>query len=70
MASCQQKARINEMLKQFIVSTNDIYQDFLHVAVSNRSTKGAKISSFRRTPCSWPSISSKRAKVKYLSNLE
>ena len=39
------------MLKQFGVSTNEIYQeDFLKVAVLNRSTKGAKISSFRRAP--------------------
>ena len=33
----------------FGVSTNEIYQeDFLQVALLNRSTKGAKISSFRR----------------------
>ena len=36
------------MLKQFGVSTNEIYQkDFLKVAVLNYSTKGAKTSFFR-----------------------
>ena len=41
------------MLKQFGVSTNEIYQEgFLKVAVLNRSTKGAMVSSFRRAPCS------------------
>ena len=41
------------MLKQFGVSTNEIYEeDFLKVAVLNRSKKGAKISSFGRAPCS------------------
>ena len=49
----QQKVQKNEMLKQSGVSTNEIYQeDFLKVAVLNRSTKGAKISLFRRAPCS------------------
>ena len=44
---------MNEILKRFGVITNEIYQeDFLKVAVLNRSTKGAKISSFRRAPCS------------------
>ena len=43
----------NEMLKQCGVSTNEIYQeDFLKVAISNRSTKAARISSLRRAPCS------------------
>ena len=42
---------MNEILKRFGVITNEIYQeDFLKVAVLNRSTKGAKISSFRRAP--------------------
>ena len=41
------------MLKQFGVSTNEIYQEvFFRVPVLNRSTKGATISSFRRAPCS------------------
>ena len=41
------------MLKQYRVSTNEIYQeDFLNVPVLNRSTKGATISSFRRAPWS------------------
>ena len=41
------------MLKQFAVSTNEIYQEgFLKVAVLKRSTKGATIISFRRAPCS------------------
>ena len=41
------------MLKQIGVSANEIYQlDFLKVAYLNRSTKGAKTSSFRRAPCS------------------
>ena len=34
---------------QYEVSTNEIYQeDFLKVPALNRSTKGAKIDSFRR----------------------
>ena len=58
----QQKASKTEMLKQFGVSPNVIYQeDSLQVALLNRSTKAAKISSFRRAPCSQPSISGKRA---------
>ena len=41
------------MLEQFGVSIHEIPpEDFLEVAVLNRSTKGAKISSFRRAPCS------------------
>ena len=41
------------MLKQYGVSTNEIYHEaLLEVAILNRSTKGAKISSFRRAPCS------------------
>ena len=41
------------MLEQFGVSPNQIYQeDFLQVAVLNRSTKGATISSFRKAQCS------------------
>ena len=37
------------MIKQFGVSTNEIYQeDFLKVAVLNRSTKAAMTGSFRR----------------------
>ena len=41
------------MLKQFGVSPNEIYQeDFLQVALLNRSTKGATVTSFRRAPCS------------------
>ena len=44
----QQKASKNEMLKQFGVSTKEIYQEgFLKVAVLNCSLKGASISSFR-----------------------
>ena len=40
------------MLKQFGVSTNEIYkEDFLKVAALNRFTKGAKISSFCSVPC-------------------
>ena len=67
----QQKASKTEMLKQFGVSTNEIYQEaFFRVPVLNRSTKGATISSFRRAPCSQPSISKERAKMKYLSNLK
>ena len=53
MAFYQQKATKHEMLKQYGVSSNEIYQeDFLKVAVLNNSTKGAKIGSFRRAPCS------------------
>ena len=49
----QQKASKHEMLKQFGVSTNEIYQEgFLKVYALSRSTKGAKIGSFRRAPCS------------------
>ena len=41
------------MLKQFGVSPNEIYQeDFLQVALLNRPTKGAMVSSFRKAPCS------------------
>ena len=41
------------MIKQYGVSTNEIYQeDFLKVAVLKRSTKGANIGSFRRVSCS------------------
>ena len=41
------------MLMKFGVSTNEIYQkDFLKVPALNRSTKGAKTSSFRRVPYS------------------
>ena len=48
----QRKASKNKMLKQSGVSTNEIYQEvFPKVPVLNRSTKGAKISSFRRAPC-------------------
>ena len=40
------------MLKEFGLSPNEVYQeDFVHVVVLNRSTKGAKISSFRRASC-------------------
>ena len=40
------------MIKKFGVSTNEIYQEgFLKVAVLNRSTIGATISSIRRAPC-------------------
>ena len=39
------------MLKQFGVSTNEICkEDFLKVAVLNRSTKGAKSASFVEHP--------------------
>ena len=39
--------------KQIGLSANEIYEhDFLKVAVLNRSTKGAKISSFHRAPFS------------------
>ena len=49
----QQKASKNEMLKQYGVSTNEIYQeDFLKVAILNHSAKGANIGSFRRVSCS------------------
>ena len=66
-----QKASINENIKQFGVSPNEIYkEDFLKVPVLNRSTIGATISSFRRAPCSQASISRKRAKMKRLSNFE
>ena len=52
MAFYQQKASQSEILKQFGVSTNDIYQeDFLKVAALNGSAKEEKISSFRRAPC-------------------
>ena len=52
IAFYQQKASKNEMLKQFGVSTNEIYQEgFLKVPALNRSTKGAKISSFRWALC-------------------
>ena len=44
MAFYEQKASQSEMLEQFGVSTNEIYQeDFLKVAVLNRSTKGATL---------------------------
>ena len=47
------KVNKNEILKQFGVSTNEIYQyDFLKVNVLNHSTKGEKIRSFRRATCS------------------
>ena len=53
------------MLKPYGVRTNEIYQeDFLKVAVLNRSTKGAMHSSFRKAPCSLFSISRKQAKMK------
>ena len=59
------------MLKPYGVRTNEIYQeDFLKVAVLNRSTKGAMHSSFHKAPCSLFSISRKQAKMKCLSNLE
>ena len=71
-AFCQQKVSKNEMLKQFGGGRNENYQeDFLQVAVLNRSAEGAKISSFRRASCSQaPSVSRKPAKMKCLSNLE
>ena len=44
IAFYQQKVIINEMLQQFWVSTNEIYQgDFLKVAVLNDSTKGSTL---------------------------
>ena len=49
MAFHQQKASKNEMIKQFGVSTNKIYQeDFLKVAVLNPSTKAAMTRSIRK----------------------
>ena len=48
-----QKASKNEMFKQYRVSRNEIHkEDFLKVAVLNRSAKGVKFSSFPRAPCS------------------
>ena len=45
----QQKVSKNEMLKQLRVRANVIYQsNFLKVAVSNHSSKGAMTGSFRR----------------------
>ena len=71
IAFYQQKARKNEMVKQFGINTNKIYhEDFLKVNVLNPSTKGAAIICFGRARCSQSSISGKRAKMKYLSNLE
>ena len=65
MAFYQEKVSKNEMLKQYGVRTNEIYQEgFLKVPALNRPTKGAKIGSIRRAPCSYPSISRKRAKMK------
>ena len=62
IAFYQQKASKNEMLQQFGVTTNEIYQEgFLKVPVLNHSTIGAMVSSFRRAPCLQPSISRKRA---------
>ena len=61
----QQKASKTEMLKQFGVSTNEIYQEaFLKVAVINHSTKAAMIGSFLRVQFPQSSFSSKREKLK------
>ena len=50
------------MVKQFGISTNKIYQEeYLKVAVLNRSTKGATIRSFGRAPShSLPSAESQQ----------
>ena len=49
MACYQQKVSKIEMLQQFGIRANEIYQqDFLKVADLNRSTKGAMTGSFRR----------------------
>ena len=46
------KSEKNEILEEFGVSKNEIYQEcFLRVPALNHSTKGAKISSLRRAPC-------------------
>ena len=59
---------INVNGKQYTVSTNEIYQlAFLKEVVLNRSTKRAMTDSFRRAPCSLPSISKKSAKLKCLN---
>ena len=51
VAFYQRKASINEIIKQFGISPNEIYQEaFLKVPILNRSTKEAKISSFCRAP--------------------
>ena len=48
------------MLKQFGLSPSEVYkEDFLQIAVLNRSTKAAKISSFRRASYSQPPSASK-----------
>ena len=58
MAFYQQKVSKNEMLQQFGVMANGIYQeDFLKVAALNRSTKGAMTSSFRRAHFLWFALS-------------
>ena len=49
IAFYQQKVSIREILKQFGVRANKIYQsDFLRVAVLNYSTKGTMTGSFCR----------------------
>ena len=60
----QQNIDKNAMLKNFVSIIRKIYQcDFPKVAVSKRSTTGAMSSSFRRAPCTKPSIRRISAKI-------
>ena len=60
----QQKIDKNAMLRNFVSITGKMYQcDFPKVAVSKRSTTGAMSSSFRRAPCTKPSIRRISAKI-------
>ena len=55
------------MVKQIALSDNGSYQlAFLKEVVLNHLTKGEINVSFRRAPCSLPSISKKSAKLKCL----
>ena len=52
------------IVKLITVCTNEIYQLYLKEIVLNRSTKRAMTGSFRRTHCSYSSISKKVSKTK------
>ena len=71
-APCQKffislKSVKTEMVKQIALSANGSYQlAFLKEVVLNHPTKGEINVSFRKAPCSLPSISKKSAKLKCL----